>query len=570
MLAKLCHPLSRHRRSMCLVAVLTVSIVPGLYTIRAAATGTWTSNSALPTYSTITGAEAFSNPLAGSLLFFARNSVPTIAPVSANGTVGTSVPVPAVTGLFGFGTPGKIAFLATGAAIVTWTLTSYGTSYMAYRSPAGAWGKPVETPSGFSNLAVTPGKVLTSEANGTGVSIENWALSPTGALTLASGPTSVYTGQPLFNQSWVALDPGGSAALIVLGSTDDGDTESVTEVMRTAKGVWSGQTTLSGIGAFAQSVAFATAPGGASIVSWVTGQTAFAASSATAIRQPGHAFSAPTPTGSDSSSNGAYLLAAAAAGADGTLAVAITDKVYTTPYVYTASTTARIVQPHGTQMSGPVGVPSAALPETLGAGHGSIIIGTVVATYSAGNASYASSYKESQKTVVDIVSPKSVVSADVLGGSSGLYDGNGGDGCGCPQSPPPASVTGDALDLAGNGVVVGQLTPGGLLQSARYVVPAAPSAPLKLKAVSGKAKITLAWSAPGSDGGSAITGYNLYLGTKSGAEGVKPINPKPISATKKTFVATRLKKAMKYFFVVRAFNAVGTSSASNQASATPS
>ena len=558
-----------HTRPVGPFVATVLLLASGSSAVHAATTAKWTADTALPSLSATTGAQAVSDPMGGSLLFYVLNDIPTIAPVAANGTVGPSGSVPGVTGLLGSGTPGKIAFLPTGGAIVTWTLTTYGSAFMAYRSPTGQWGKPVELTSGLSNLAVCRGHVLTSEASGTGISTESWTLSPTGTLT-GSAPVNVYTGQPLFNQSWVALDPGGTAVLVVLGSSDNGNTESVSEVTRAATGKWSAQASLSGTGVYVQAAIFATAPGGAAIVSWVTGQTAFAANSYTAIRAPGHAFSVAAATGSVSSSNGAYILATAASGADGTLAVAISDKVYTTPYVYTLSTSLRIVKPHGSTLSGPVGAPSSGLPETLGAGDGEVIIGTVVAVYGAGDASYSSSYTESQKVVVDVVSLSSTVSTHVLGASSGLYDGNGSQGCNCPQSPPVASVTGDALDPSGNGVAVGQLAPGAVLQSARYVVPPPPSAPRGLKSTPGNAMVTLSWAAPASGGGSAaVTGYDVYKATKSGGEGIKPVNSSPLAAGATKYAVKALRNGTKYYFTVRAINAAGLGAASSESSATP-
>ena len=49
-------------------------------------------------------------------------------------------------------------------------------------------------------------------------------------------------------------------------------------------------------------------------------------------------------------------------------------------------------------------------------------------------------------------------------------------------------------------------------------VPTVPSAPQNLKATVGNAQTMLSWSAPSSNGGSAITNYNIYKGTSSGGE----------------------------------------------------
>jgi hypothetical protein len=423
------------------------------------------------------GAESVPDPLGGSLLFYVLNNTPTIAVVTSNGIVGTSGSVPAIAGLNNSGTAGHIAFLSAGGAVVTWTLSTYGSSYMAYRSPTGAWGSPVQLPSGFSNLAVRSGEVLTAEGSGTGISTESWTLSGTGGLTLATGPTNVYVGQPLFNTSWLALDPAGTAELVVYGSTDNGNSETVAAATRSATGQWSAQSQLSASGQYVSSVVFATAPGGRSIVNWVTGATPFAANSYTAVRPSGQALGVAVGTGSVSSANGAYLLAAATAGADGTLALALTQKIYTTGTAYTTATNVLIAAPTATALGGAIPVPASVFPSSLGADNSQVIVGSVVATYGAGNPSYSSSYTASQQVIATIIGPGSNTVSQILGSSSGLYDGNGGQGCPCAQSPPVASITGVALDPSGNGVAVGQLTPGGALASASYVVGSA-TAPL--------------------------------------------------------------------------------------------
>ncbi|MGD0084895.1 MAG: fibronectin type III domain-containing protein [Acidimicrobiales bacterium] len=551
---------------------MTVSLAAGgLGALAPSASGaaTWTPVSALPSGSSTTGAQAVGDPAGGSLLFYVLNSTPTIAAVASRGTVGSSASVPAVANLDNVGTPGRIAFLSTGAAIVTWTLTAYGSEYMAYRSPTGTWGKPVELPSGFSNLAVRSTEVLTSEASSTGISTESWSLSGSGALTVKSGPTNVYTGDQLFNTSWLALDPGGTAELVVLGSTDDGNTEAVSAATRSATGVWSAQTQLSASGLSVQSAVFATAPGGRSILNWVTGNTALAAASYTALRLSGHGFGAAVATGSVSSTFGAFIQAIAAAGADGTLAVTLTEKVYTSDYVFNTTTSVHTVAPTATVLGGSVSVPQAVLPESLGADHSEVIVGSVVSNIGAGNPSYPSSYTDKQQVFATIIGPGSTTISHQLGSSSGTYDGNGGDGCPCPQSPPVASIIGVALDPAGNGVAVGQLTPGGALESARYVVVTAPGAPGSLKATSGNAKVTLTWTAPTADGGSAITGYDVYQGTTSGGEGSKPVNASPLSSTARSYTRTALKNGTRYYFTVKAINAAGVGAASSQASAIP-
>ena len=94
----------------------------------------------------------------------------------------------------------------------------------------------------------------------------------------------------------------------------------------------------------------------------------------------------------------------------------------------------------------------------------------------------------------------------------------------------------------------------------------APSSPLSLAAVAGNATVALSWTAPASNGGSAVTGYNVYRGTSAGGEGATPVASN-VSGT--AFTDTGLVNGTAYFYRVAAVNAVGTSAQSNEASATP-
>jgi fibronectin type 3 domain-containing protein len=85
-----------------------------------------------------------------------------------------------------------------------------------------------------------------------------------------------------------------------------------------------------------------------------------------------------------------------------------------------------------------------------------------------------------------------------------------------------------------------------------------------LRAKPGKGSIGLTWSPPGSNGGSPLTGYNLYRGLSSGNRSV-PIRLGVVTS----YTDTGLTYGQTYYYVVRAVNGVGEGPPSNEASAAP-
>jgi hypothetical protein len=65
----------------------------------------------------------------------------------------------------------------------------------------------------------------------------------------------------------------------------------------------------------------------------------------------------------------------------------------------------------------------------------------------------------------------------------------------------------------------------------------------------------------------AVTGYFIYLGTKSGKESSKPVNAEALSPSTRSYVLRGLRKSTRYYLFVRAQNAVGLGTPSNQVSA---
>lgn len=89
----------------------------------------------------------------------------------------------------------------------------------------------------------------------------------------------------------------------------------------------------------------------------------------------------------------------------------------------------------------------------------------------------------------------------------------------------------------------------------------APAAPMNLMAVSGNGTARLAWAAPSSNGGSAITGYEVFSSTDAGASWTVIFRTSPTS-TQAGLVG--LSNGTAYMFKVAAANRVGTGLFSNQ------
>jgi predicted RNA-binding protein with TRAM domain/YHS domain-containing protein len=89
-----------------------------------------------------------------------------------------------------------------------------------------------------------------------------------------------------------------------------------------------------------------------------------------------------------------------------------------------------------------------------------------------------------------------------------------------------------------------------------------PLAPPGLVATPGNTTVALSWTAP-SNGGAAITGYNVYESTSPGGEiYATPVNSALIASTATT--VTVLTFGRTYYFTVKAVNAIGSSAASSE------
>ena len=116
----------------------------------------------------------------------------------------------------------------------------------------------------------------------------------------------------------------------------------------------------------------------------------------------------------------------------------------------------------------------------------------------------------------------------------------------------PSSPVGSHLIAAGCPTVNGYALQQRVLVK---VVAIVPEAPAELVAVPGNGQVTLSWAAPVSDGGSPVSGYNVYQGTSLGGETGTPVNGPPVTAT--SYTVTGLVNGTTYYFKVTAINGVG-------------
>ncbi|MGO8671772.1 MAG: choice-of-anchor tandem repeat GloVer-containing protein, partial [Capsulimonadaceae bacterium] len=98
------------------------------------------------------------------------------------------------------------------------------------------------------------------------------------------------------------------------------------------------------------------------------------------------------------------------------------------------------------------------------------------------------------------------------------------------------------------------------IESSATPEPQVPAAPTGLAATAASGQVSLSWSA-----GTGATSYNVYRGTASGAEGTTAIG----TTTSTSYTDTGLTNGIAYYYKVAGVNGGGTSSMSNEASATP-
>ncbi|MBI0583560.1 MAG: fibronectin type III domain-containing protein [Methanomassiliicoccus sp.] len=102
------------------------------------------------------------------------------------------------------------------------------------------------------------------------------------------------------------------------------------------------------------------------------------------------------------------------------------------------------------------------------------------------------------------------------------------------------------------------------VQATPNATSAAPGAPTGLQAAPGNGQITLTWSAPSNNGGSAITAYKVYRGTTAGGETLLATIGNVL-----TYTDSSVTNGVTYYYNVSAVNSVGEGSRSTEVSTAP-
>jgi PKD repeat protein len=153
------------------------------------------------------------------------------------------------------------------------------------------------------------------------------------------------------------------------------------------------------------------------------------------------------------------------------------------------------------------------------------------------------------------------------------YSWNFGDGSAASSTQDPSHTYAKEGSYAATLTVTDSSTPAKSITASVTIKASAitvPGAPTKLTAIAGSGKIVLHWVAPSSDGGAAITAYEVFRGTSSGTETDLTSGNCSDLAAVLTCTDTGLTNGKTYYYYVIAANPIGTGHQSNETSAKPS
>jgi hypothetical protein len=454
---------------------------------------TWSSVSTIPSVTSLAGAAVTAGPTGQTLLTAGTQYGGALWPVVAGSPLATAVPY----SWYGTASSQSVSFLPNGDAIVAIYDSSNYDTYFVYRFASGKYGSGIVTASGVSSYAANSDELLVTSA-GNGASVTSYTIGSGGSLTQNGSPIQIFTDGTLFGESWTALDPDGSAEVLInatdehAGTPDYGDGY-MAEVQRSSSGAWQTPQQLPGTSnADPNGLQAAVSPTGRMIAIWpvdteISGYW-YTLGVYAAVREPGGSFGSPTQLLDESSVPVGGIAAATnlrvAAGPDGTLAATVGSETCPNMDLSTdksSATSVWIAPPGGSLTS--YAVPGSTLTQStytavtaLGAGDGRAIVGlntnqVVNATnISSGSPAWdeASCGEQEGYPSQTSNSDDAVILGPNVDAASPAFGSGGQTG-----TNPGTSVDVDAaaLDPNGNATVIGNLSSASAAGFATYTPP---------------------------------------------------------------------------------------------------